>query len=804
MVLDTKSKNTKSFGVKFVCVVLSIVMAAIASGLVFNVISVVSFYNGNVFDKQELEEMDFTGSSSFISNFYSDLSDLINATTLKDANELYDYIKSKKNDCINNTFEDFKVKQQEVMDYYEVNTLAQLKELYESEDFYIDEEDLGDIYFNYHDMDGYDISYKGNLFSPYYTYSPSVRFDQSDKSAKAAFTKSFDSSLENFMTNQFPEETGNNYQESNSHVKEITGLKYYVKNSDNNKVVTNLEKGESYKDIEGKDYSFIIKNGSVVSSKFNTDPEIFSGSFGENIQAYIYIDQSDDTNNKYAAIINFDRLVHNNPMNMITQLVIAAALAVISLGLLVYSLIICGVRLENGMVKRAFIDYIPSDLHLVISAGLIAGIVALLMAAISDSGFEMFNYYKTLRIAFSAACGVIWALALETFTSFVRVCKSDKRLYKNLLLAWIGYGLYKLIKLIFKPIKKLFSNLKKACEYKPANFQRRLIFFIIGYALINIILVGSIVLWFCAEVFIFGFISAFLMLALNIVSAVFVVKYVVNLDKIITAAHNRTMPKINYNKLPQSLKILVNSLRYTNQELNAAVNKAVRDERMRTELITNVSHDLKTPLTSIINYVDLLSHSNIQDEKAREYIGVLDEKGKKLKRLVDDLIEASKVTSGVITLNRVNLNLNELATQAVVENQQDFINNNLDLIFKGDKSSVVAFADGNKTYRILENLLSNARKYSAKGTRVYADVYETQQYAVFEIKNISAEALDISPEELTERFVRGDKSRTNEGNGLGLSIAKELCKAQNGVLDISIDGDLFKAKVLLPKEYKKV
>lgn len=155
MVLDTKSKNTKSFGVKFVCVVLSIVMAAIASGLVFNVISVVSFYNGNVFDKQELEEMDFTGSSSFISNFYSDLSDLINATTLKDANELYDYIKSKKNDCINNTFEDFKVKQQEVMDYYEVNTLAQLKELYESEDFYIDEEDLGDIYFNYHDMDGY-------------------------------------------------------------------------------------------------------------------------------------------------------------------------------------------------------------------------------------------------------------------------------------------------------------------------------------------------------------------------------------------------------------------------------------------------------------------------------------------------------------------------------------------------------------------------------------------------------------------------------------------------------------------------
>ncbi|MBR3150023.1 MAG: HAMP domain-containing histidine kinase, partial [Eubacterium sp.] len=211
------------------------------------------------------------------------------------------------------------------------------------------------------------------------------------------------------------------------------------------------------------------------------------------------------------------------------------------------------------------------------------------------------------------------------------------------------------------------------------------------------------------------------------------------------------------------------------------------------------SHDLKTPLTSVINYVDLLKGCDIEDKKAKEYIVVLDEQGKKLKRLIDDLIEASKITSGVINIELININLSELATQAVVEHQQEFSNNGLELVFKGDKKNISAFADGSKTYRIIENLISNARKYSLKGTRVYSDVYETENYSIFEIKNTSAEQLDISVNELKERFVRGDKSRTNEGNGLGLSIADNLCKAQGGHLNITIDGDLFKVQVMLPK-----
>ena len=177
---------------------------------------------------------------------------------------------------------------------------------------------------------------------------------------------------------------------------------------------------------------------------------------------------------------------------------------------------------------------------------------------------------------------------------------------------------------------------------------------------------------------------------------------------------------------------------------------------------------------------------------------MLDDKGAKLKRLIEDLIEASKVTSGNVSVNLTTINLSELCLQSTVDAQPDFEKAGLDLIVKDSEKPPVISADGAKTFRIIENLLSNARKYSAKASRVYVDVYSQNGYGIFEIKNISAQALDISPDELTERFVRGDKSRNQEGNGLGLSIAKELCKLQNGELELIIDGDLFKARVKLP------
>ena len=229
------------------------------------------------------------------------------------------------------------------------------------------------------------------------------------------------------------------------------------------------------------------------------------------------------------------------------------------------------------------------------------------------------------------------------------------------------------------------------------------------------------------------------------------------------------------------------------------MDQAVRDERLKTELITNVSHDLKTPITSIITYTDLLSKCPQSDEKAKEYMAVLTEKSTKLARLVEDLIEASKLSSGNITLHPMVLDLGELTAQAIGEYQKEFEENRLQLVLDPDLPRVQAFADGSKTYRVLENLLQNAKKYSAVDSRVYVRVYREAQYGVFEIKNISAQPLNISPQELTQRFVRGDASRTKEGNGLGLSIAQELCSAQQGKLELLIDGDLFKARVYLPQ-----
>ena len=229
----------------------------------------------------------------------------------------------------------------------------------------------------------------------------------------------------------------------------------------------------------------------------------------------------------------------------------------------------------------------------------------------------------------------------------------------------------------------------------------------------------------------------------------------------------------------------------------------MRDARTKAELITNVSHDLKTPLTSVISYVDLLKQCEITDETAKGYLDILEEKSANLKRLIEDLIEASKVSTGNVELHRTPLNLSELAMQAVVEATPELEGRGLEVKFTETEDAPIVFADGTKTHRILENLLSNVKKYAADHSRVYIRVADADAYGVFEIKNISRDPLDMDPQELMDRFVRGDRSRTQDGNGLGLSIAQQLCSMQGGKLDIQIDGDLFKVAVYLPKDAKQ-
>ena len=244
------------------------------------------------------------------------------------------------------------------------------------------------------------------------------------------------------------------------------------------------------------------------------------------------------------------------------------------------------------------------------------------------------------------------------------------------------------------------------------------------------------------------------------------------------------------------LEELGENINHLKQGMEKAVNESIKAERLKTDLITNVSHDLKTPLTSIINYTDLLKKEKIENENAKKYIDILEKKSKKLKILTEDLIEVSKISSGNEKATLEKIDFKELVLQANGEFAEKFEEKNLEVISNLPKEAVIVDLDGKKMWRVLENLYQNVYKYSLENTRVYVDLI-VNDHIVFTIKNISKEKLNILPDELMERFIRGDSSRHTGGNGLGLSIAKDLSKLNGGTLSIQIDGDLFVAKIEL-------
>lgn len=232
--------------------------------------------------------------------------------------------------------------------------------------------------------------------------------------------------------------------------------------------------------------------------------------------------------------------------------------------------------------------------------------------------------------------------------------------------------------------------------------------------------------------------------------------------------------------------------------LEKALQEQLKSERFKADLITNVSHDIKTPLTSIISYVDLIKREHIQNEKIQSYLDVLEQKSLRLKNLTEDLVEASKASSGNLKLEISPIDLVEMICQTNGEFEEKFAMHHLELVSSLPSEALVIEADGRQLWRVLENIYNNAFKYAMEHSRVYTDLVQEENSAVFTIKNVSASPLNINSSELTERFVRGDVSRTTEGSGLGLSIAQSLTELQNGSLGIIIDGDLFKIQLRFP------
>ncbi len=631
-------------------------------------------------------------------------------------------------------------------------------------------------------------------------YDDDLTLGETIKSAETHIKKLYDKAVVKRF--QF---AADEQQKMRQNLQELQCLQFYAKDNITGQVVSQLPEGQT---------PAMLKDAPVYYSKTKAGENLRGADYGADnarsdaaqylmdgdMSVYVGIDPTvaggNDTLPDFVELNALCTRMQN--MNTVAMTVAAVCLAVLALAFLVLACLGCGRRAGTDGVRLLWMDYIPLELHTAIIAAAVLGLGYLLFEGLFTDLFHYYGYQmSTLNFGwlFLAACGafgaVAWGLYAELTLSFVRLCKSKKHLYKGTLLYYICLGIWRLLCKLHRFNRRVIRGL----AYTPRHFKRNMVFCAVGYLLINIIL--AVLFGAYLEYAPISVPCALAFLAFNGFCVGYALRFLFQLDRVIEAAANRT--DVEAAHLHPALAAMAGSLRYTNQELHNAVDQAVRDERLKTELITNVSHDLKTPITSIITYTDLLSKCPQSDEKAKEYMAVLTEKSTKLARLVEDLIEASKLSSGNITLHPMVLDLGELTAQAIGEYQKEFEENRLQLVLDPDLPRVQAFADGSKTYRVLENLLQNAKKYSAVDSRVYVRVYKQGDFGVFEIKNISAEPLNISPQELTQRFVRGDASRTKEGNGLGLSIAQELCSAQQGKLELLIDGDLFKARVYLPQ-----
>ena len=320
---------------------------------------------------------------------------------------------------------------------------------------------------------------------------------------------------------------------------------------------------------------------------------------------------------------------------------------------------------------------------------------------------------------------------------------------------------------------------------------------------IKVLLVGGAFLFLQFLIIGCGFTGAgvflIILLIVDAAAVIFIIRKADGLDLIMDGlkkiSDGELQYKIKTDTLTGKQKVMAEYINNIGSGLDAAVENSLKKERMQTELITNVSHDLKTPLTSIINYVDLMKRENPTDPKIQEYLRILDEKSQRLKVLTEDVVEASKASTGNIKLEMNDIEFVEMVQQVIGEFEEKFQEKNLTMMVHFTDEPSIIYADGQRMWRVLENVFGNVVKYAMEGTRVYAEISNRNKKVTFSLKNISAQPLNISADELTERFIRGDVARNTEGSGLGLSIAKSLTELQGGEFKLYLDGDLFKVMI---------
>ena len=453
--------------------------------------------------------------------------------------------------------------------------------------------------------------------------------------------------------------------------------------------------------------------------------------------------------------------------------VITAISGIVTLLLFTYLICAAGRKKDEAAVVVGGLHRVPFDLL----SAVVLILDAIILAIAANFGWTTVE--TGIAVCFGAT--TLYGLNLFYVMSFAIRCKAHT--------LWRSFLVYR----VFRWLKEKWLVL-----YRNMSFLWKSLVVISGFALITL-LVGSFCILVYDTVFVifFWFYMAIAYLALLALAIVFQLQYRRIQDGIRRIVSDDPAARIDTNGLYGDMKEQAENLNHISASVQAAVEKQLKSERLKTELITNVSHDIKTPLTSIVNYVDLLKKQDVPDETVQEYIEVLDRQSPRLTKLIEDLMEASKASTGNVNMNLVPLDLVELVKQVAGEYEDRLRDRGLELRVSLPEREVPVLADGQLLWRVFDNLLSNAQKYSQPGTRVYLDLQEAGGQVVVTFRNISAYSLNISGDELMERFVRGDSSRHTEGSGLGLSIARSLIELMNGHFGIVIDGDLFKAQVML-------
>ncbi len=572
------------------------------------------------------------------------------------------------------------------------------------------------------------------------------------------------------------------YYENTYYDRDISsGISYVIKNKKDGKIYTNIKINnvdEEINNIKSGEIYWCYKDGSIETNieKLNQENAKYIYSIYEseyniseysNYEVYTKFDIEKVSQKSKMILANIVRDITKNMENSEYTISICMILLIAIIIYLIWSI---GHKKGKEEIEITSIDKIPYEV-------LVVGftIVIVVFAEILFSIFSSLNDIP-INLVIGGLVGtylVIYISLLVIVVSTIRRIKG-KIFFRSFLIYRIG----KYIKNLLKKIQQNFSD-------KTGAIKKLTILYVL------FIIIFIILQQFCNSYFGVVLMVAFLWIVYY--KLLVYTKKTLKIQKTLQEIYDgKSDVNLNPDEFDGVLKEMVKYIDDIAGGFSNAIEQNLKSERLKTELITNVSHDIKTPLTSIINYVDLLKKEQFENKQIEQYVAILDSKSQRLKKLIEDLVEASKASSGNIKLNIEKINLNELINQTVGEFEDKFKVKNLIIETRMPEKLVTLQADSRYMYRIIENLFSNISKYAMNGTRVYIALEKQDEEITIIMKNISNQKLDISVDELKQRFVRGDKSRYTDGSGLGLSIAESLTELQGGKFDISIDGDLFK------------